>query len=57
MPNQEIIVQNLPKEFSKKRYYTMADVKRHYRSVDMWVVLFDQVLDLTKTIQTNFTSS
>jgi hypothetical protein len=57
MPNQEIIVQNMPKEFQKKRYYTMADVKRHYRSVDMWVVLFDQVLDLTKTVQTNFTSS
>ena len=56
MTQQEIITQNMPKEFVKKRYYTLADVKRHNRSVDMWVVLFDQVLDLTKTIQTNFTS-
>jgi len=57
MPHQGIINQNMPKEVSKKRYYTMSDVKRHYRSVDMWVVLFDQVLDLTRTVQSNFTSS
>ena len=55
--SQAIINQNMPKEFARKRYYTLADVKRHCRSVDIWVVLFDQVLDLTKTCQTNFTSS
>ena len=55
--SQQIIRQNMPKEFVKKRYYTLLDVKQHSRSTDCWVVLFGQVLDLTKTIQENFQSS
>lgn len=46
----------MPKEVQKKRYYTKEDVRRHCRSNDIWVIMFDEVLDLTKTVQTNFQS-
>jgi len=42
--------QFLPKPYTKKRFYTLADVRRHCNSNDCWVTLFQQVFDLTRLI-------
>lgn len=40
----------------RKRYYTKNDVSKHFQSGDLWVTMFNRVLDLSPLIQENFIS-
>ena len=41
----------------RKRYYTKNDVSKHFQSGDLWITMFNRVLDLSPLIQDNFTSA
>lgn len=42
--------------YNKRRYYTQKDVQFHISSGDLWVVIFQEVYDLTPLIQKNIAS-
>lgn len=42
--------------YERKNYYTWADIEPHCFTHDLWVVLFDKVLDLTELVQLNIDS-
>jgi len=42
--------QYLPKPYTRKRYYTPADVSLHNTANDLWVSFFGKVWDLTKLV-------
>jgi len=45
---------HLPKQFKLRRYYTPKEVSSHNTADDCWVSFFDEVYDLSKLIQDNF---
>ena len=45
---------HLPKSFKLRRYYTPKEVSAHNTADDCWVSFFDEVYDLSKLIQDNF---
>jgi cytochrome b involved in lipid metabolism len=47
---------HLPKQFKLRRYYTPKEVSAHNTADDCWVSFFDEVYDLSKLIQDNFSA-
>ena len=49
--------EDLPRNYRKKRFYTLQDIEPHSFANDLWVVLFGNVLDLTELVQFYISSS
>jgi cytochrome b involved in lipid metabolism len=45
---------DLPAPYKKRRYYTPEEVKSHNMPNDCWVVIFNEVFDVTRLIQQNY---
>lgn len=45
---------NLPPPIKRRRYYTPDEVKQHNSPNDCWIVIFNEVFDLTELIQQNY---
>ena len=45
---------HLPKPFKIRRYYTPKEISAHNTADDCWVSFFNEVYDLSKLIQDNF---
>jgi cytochrome b involved in lipid metabolism len=45
---------DLPAPIKRRRYYTPTEVKAHNTSNDCWVVIFDEVYDITELVQKNY---
>jgi hypothetical protein len=50
------IIEHVRPDFTKKRFYTWADIEPHSFAHDLWVVLFGKVLDLTELVQSHVAS-
>ena len=47
---------HLAKPFKLRRYYTPKEIAEHNASNDCWVSFFNEVYDLSKLIQDNFSA-
>ena len=45
---------DLPAPYKKRRYYTPEEVKAHNTPNDCWIVIFNEVFDVTRLIQQNY---
>ena len=45
---------DLPAPIKHRRYYTPSEVKQHNTPNDCWIVIFNDVYDLTELIQKNY---
>ena len=45
---------NLPPPNKIRRYYTPDEVKFHNSANDCWIIIFNEVFDLTKLVQNNY---
>ncbi len=45
---------DLPAPIKRRRYYTPTEVKSHNSANDCWVVIFDDVYNVTELVQKNY---
>ncbi len=55
-PSQPPSNKHLPRPYKIRNFYTPAEVALHNTADDCWVSFFNQVFDITRLIQENYTS-
>jgi cytochrome b involved in lipid metabolism len=45
---------DLPAPINRRRYYTPTEIKAHKTSNDCWVVIFNDVYNVTELVQNNY---
>lgn len=52
-PDKNNLKQYMPIPLPKQRYYTLEEVSEHNTANDCWVILFGEVYNLTRLVQSN----